>query len=147
MLTFSLANADTFFEVKHFLKQHKTYSANRDDVIYLARNHNKLIGTARLLKIQGAPQALWLRGLFIDTEFRYQGIASQLLNHINKQELHPSAQIFAFVEPHLQDFYLGNHYRLIDDSELPNKLQDRFMRAQQRNKKWLCFVTEETNLG
>lgn len=143
MLAFSQANAETFYEVKHFLKQHKTYSANRDDLIYIVRDDQKLIGTARLLGIEGATSALWLRGLFISPKFRHQGIASQLLSYIRQQQLKESTEkIFAFVEPHLHDFYIGNNYQLIDNAMLPEALQQRLNRAQQHNKKWLCFAID-----
>lgn len=143
-LTFSLATADEFYEIKHFLKRNKIDSANRDDFIYIVRLNNTIIATARLLKIENSQNALWLRGLFVANEYRHLKIASQLLNHIkiNLQEKPSYNTLYAFCECHLKPFYLSNQYQLILPSYLPKALQKRILRAQQNGKNWLCFTQQ-----
>ena len=141
-LTFNTAKEHDFYEIKHFLKRNKTYSANRDDLIYLVRSNNALVATARLLNIEGSDCALWLRGLFVAEEFRHNKIASQLLEHIHTDLLinQKTDCIFAFAEPHLNHFYLQNQYQIIEPDLLPISLKQRFTNAQQQGKKWLCLM-------
>lgn len=143
-LNFDIATNEQFYEIKHFLKKNQTYSANRSDKIYTVRHNNKLIGLARLLKVDDCVKTFWLRGLFIETSLRKQGIASELLNYIRKQEnqLAEITSIIAFAEPHLQAFYEKNQYPQIPVNQIPNSLQERFKNAQNQGKKWLCLQTQ-----
>ncbi|GAB6070814.1 hypothetical protein JCM30760_19110 [Thiomicrorhabdus hydrogeniphila] len=139
---FSLATENEFYEIKHFLKRNKTYSANRDDLIYTVRSNNTLIATARLLKITDSKNALWLRGLFVANEYRQLKVASHLLGFIKKdlQKNHNTNTLYAFCEAHLETFYLQNQYHNISPSDLPKTLHDRIQSAQQNGKNWLCFT-------
>jgi len=143
-LTFSLATADEFYEIKHFLKRNKIDSANRDDFIYIVRLKNTIIATARLLIIENSQNALWLRGLFVANEYHHLKIASRLLTHIksNLQKKHCYNTLYAFCECHLKPFYLSNQYQLIVPSHLPKALQERILKAQQNGKNWLCFTQQ-----
>lgn len=140
-LTFSIANSGEFYEIKHFLKRNNTYSANRDDTIFLVRSGKTLVGIARLLKVNDANDTLWLRGLFISEHWRGKGIATQLLlavqQHLNKQS--NIKTLYAFAEPHLELFYKHNQYKITDAEELPNTLKITYSNALHQGKKWLCL--------
>jgi len=141
-LSFSIANNEEFYEIKHFLKRNKTHSANRDDIIYLVRAGTSIIGLARLLKIDDQAGALWLRGLYIQDPWRNKGIASQLLLEIlqSQQNQFKTKSLFAFAEPHLAPFYNHNKYEIIDKSALPQSLKQKYCNAQEQGKNWLCLV-------
>ncbi|WP_029408078.1 GNAT family N-acetyltransferase [Thiomicrorhabdus sp. Milos-T2] len=143
-LNFDIATNEQFYEIKHFLKQNQTYSANRSDKIYTVRNNHKLIGLARLLSLDDCVKTFWLRGLFIESGSRNQGIASALLTYIRKNEtqLAEITSIVAFAEPHLQAFYANNRYQEVSVNHIPNSLQDRFNNAQNQGKNWLCLKTK-----
>lgn len=141
-LNFSLASKEEFYEIKHFLKRHNTYSANRSDIIYIARSGKRLIGLARLIAIDDCNDALWLRGLFIDEAWRHKGLATSLLNFLYKNQIE-SLQIkstIAFAEPHLKKFYQKNNYTEVTIDELPPSLKDRLESAYSQGKKWLCLM-------
>ena len=140
-LNYRIATEDEFYEIKHFLKRNNTYSANRNDTIYLVRYREKIIGLARLLKVEGATNTLWLRGLYINNKWRSKGIASELLSKIYKelQRQDKIKHIYAFAEKHLEHFYKHNAYQEIHKDLLPISLKQKFENAQQQGKKWLCL--------
>ncbi|BCN93927.1 hypothetical protein THMIRHAM_17120 [Thiomicrorhabdus immobilis] len=140
-LTFEVASSEAFYEIKHFLKRNQTHSANRGDKIYIVRNHLKLIGVARLLPVEDSPTTFWLRGLFVESAWRKQGIASQLLEHIANQEKsnREIKMIAAFAEPHLLKFYQRNHYTETAITNLPDSLKQRIEQAQSQGKTWRCL--------
>lgn len=141
MFEYSIAKAEEFYEIKHFLKQQKTHSANRDDLIFCVRHERKLIGLARLLVVNNNNDALWLRGLYISPDWRSKGIASTLLtkieNHLAKKG--DVKRIIAFAETHLQLFYETNDYQNLDLTFLPESLALRYKQASAQGKNWLCL--------
>jgi len=143
-LNIKIATIEEYYEVKHFLKKNQTYSANRGDIIYIVRVDKKLIGIARLLKIEDDLNSLWLRGLFIEDIWRNQGIASQLLSSIYQSQKNTGKikLIYAFAEYHLEHFYKQNSYKLFEPAQLPDSLQTRFLNAKKQGKKWLCLVKQ-----
>jgi len=143
LIKLSLASATDFFVIKHFLKQHKENSANRNDLIYMVRYQTKLIGLARLVQIEDVikPQ-YWLRGLFIETDFRQQRLATHLLDFIacDLKNHHDHFEIFAFPFVHLQQFYKQNGYKTIEVTDLPISLQKTYRNALNQGKNWLCMA-------
>ena len=141
-VNFAIASKDEFYEIKHFLKRHNTYSANRSDIIYTVRLDKKLIGLARLINIANDTNTLWLRGLFIDEAWRNKGLATSLLSYLYKDQI-KSLQIksiVAFAEPHLKTFYQQNNYTEITMEQLPPSLKNRLENAYSQGKKWLCLI-------
>lgn len=139
----SLASTTDFYEIKHFLKQHKESSASRNDLIYTVRYQTKLIGLVRLLHIEGASQPqYWLRGLFIETEFRQQGLATHLLTlmDMDLQSRHDNFEILAFPYIHLKSFYEQNGFYSIQLKDLPVSLQNTYQNALNQGKTWLCMA-------
>ena len=141
-VNFSIASKDEFYEIKHFLKRHNTYSANRTDIIYTVRSDKKLIGLARLINIDDCNDALWLRGLFIDEAWRNKGLATSLLNYLYKNQIESlqTKSIVAFAEPHLRKFYQQNNYTEVTMEHLPPSLKNRLESAYAQGKKWLCLM-------
>jgi len=141
-VNFSIASKDEFYEIKHFLKRHNTYSANRTDIIYTIRTENKLIGLARLITIDDDNNTLWLRGLFIDEAWRHKGLATSLLNYLYKNQIEPleTKSIVAFAEPHLKQLYQKNNYAEVTMEHLPPSLKNRLENAYSQGKKWLCLM-------
>lgn len=141
-LNFTIASKDEFYEIKHFLKRHNTYSANRTDIIYTVRSDKKLVGLARLINIDDDSNALWLRGLFIDEAWRHKGLASSLLNYLYKNQIESlqTKSIVAFAEPHLRKFYQINNYTVVTVEQLPPSLKKRLENAYSQGKKWLCLM-------
>ncbi len=144
LIKLSLASATNFYEIKHFLKQHKESSANRNDLIYLVRYQAKLIGLVRLVQLEGAikPQ-YWLRGLFIDSDFRQKRLATHLLDLMTSdlRTRHGHFEILAFPYVHLKQFYEQNGFNLIDLNQLPTSLQNNYKNALNHGKTWLCMAS------
>ena len=141
-VNFSIASKDEFYEIKHFLKHHNTYSANRTDIIYTVRSDKKLIGLARLINIDDDKNTLWLRGLFIDEAWRNKGIATSLLNYLYKKQIESSQtkSIVAFSERHLKKFYQQNNFTEVTIEQLPPSLKKRLENAYSQGKRWLCLI-------
>jgi len=141
-VNFSIASKDEFYEIKHFLKRHNTYHANRTDVIYTIRSENKLIGLARLITVDDDDNTLWLRGLFIDEAWRNKGLATSLLNYLYNNQIKSleTKSIVAFAEPHLKQFYQQNNYTEVTMEQLPPSLKKRLENAYSQGKKWLCLI-------
>lgn len=143
LIKLSLASAMDFFEVKHFLKQHKESSANRNDLVYMVRYQTKLIGLARLVPIENTQEPqYWLRGLFIETHFRQHRLATHLMDFMTSdlKNQHDHFEIFAFPFGHLQQFYKQNGYKTIEVTDLPINLQKTYRNALNQGKNWLCMA-------
>lgn len=142
LIKLCLASTSDFFEIKHFLKQHKESNASRNDLIYTVRYQTKLIGLARLIPVKDAikPQ-YWLRGLFIETDFRQQRLATNLLDVMTSDLIarHDNFEILAFPYVHLKQFYEQNGFNSIDLNQLPASLQKTYQNALNQGKTWLCM--------
>ena len=142
LIKLCLASTSDFFEIKHFLKQHKESSASRNDLIYTVRYQTKLIGLARLIPVRGAIKPrYWLRGLFLETDFRQQRLATHLLDFMTSDFLMirqpPRSTLFPYV--HLKQFYKQNGFNSIDLNQLPASLQKTYQNALNQGKTWLCM--------
>lgn len=69
----------------------------------------------------------WLTSLYTAPEYRRQGVASQLIQHL--QVTHQASPLWLFCHPDLQHFYrtLG----FINTQQLPDSLSQRLARYQQ----------------
>ncbi len=143
LIKISLASTPDFFEIKHFLKQHKESSASRNDLIYTVRYQKKLVGLARLIPIEDAiePQ-YWLRGLYIEADFRQLRLATHLLDFIasDLKNRHDHFEIFAFPFVHLLQLYKQNDYKTVEITDLPINLQKTYQNALKQGKSWLCMA-------
>ncbi|WP_019555689.1 GNAT family N-acetyltransferase [Thiomicrorhabdus arctica] len=142
LIKLSLATTADFFEIKHFLKQHKESRANRSDLIYIVRYHTRLIGLARLVQMRDTIESqYWLRGLFIETDFRQRRLATHLLDLMNSdlKSRHNKFEIFAFPYVHLKQFYEENSFHSIRLSDLPLSLQNTYRNALKQGENWLCM--------
>ena len=143
LIKLSLASAADFFAIKHFFKQHKQSSASRNDLIYTVHYQTKLIGLARLIPIEDSVKpSYWLRGLFIETDFRQQRLASHLLNFITSDlnVRHDTFEILAFPHAHLNALYKRCDFQTIDINHLPISLQLTYQNALNQGKHWLCMA-------
>lgn len=143
LIKLTLAATTDFYEIKHFLKRHKENSASRNDLIYTVHYQTKLIGLARLIYIRDTvkPQ-YWLRGLFIEADFRQQGLATQLLDFMTTdlKTRHNNFTILAFPYRHLKQFYKQNGFNEIDLNHLPTSLQNSYQNALNQGKTWLSMA-------
>jgi N-acetylglutamate synthase-like GNAT family acetyltransferase len=136
-VTYCEAQEQTFYQLKHFLKQHGQAAAGKGDRNFIALHQQQhIIGCARLIALDES-RAFWLRGLFVAPDWRHQGIASQLLKFIHHQT--QQAGVFAFAEPHLEPFYQQAGYRLCDYSDLPANLQQRYSADKVHQHGWIIL--------
>lgn len=143
LIKLSLASATDFFEIKHFLKQHKESSASRNDLIYTVHYQAKLIGLVRLVPIENTIKPeYWLRGLFIETDFRQQHLATHLLDFMTSdlKSRYDHFKILAFAYVHLKQFYEQNGFNSIGLNHLPLSLQNTYQNALNQGKTWLCMA-------
>lgn len=147
LITMHYATEADLFEIKHFLKRHKQSSAQRDDSIYMVRHQKRLIGIARLVEIFHKCEITqyWLRGLYIEASWRQQGLATQLIafmdQHVIESKISSKCdiEIVAFPLSHLESFYLRNGYQPLEPSKLSIILQERYQKALNQQKRWLCM--------
>jgi N-acetylglutamate synthase-like GNAT family acetyltransferase len=143
LIKISLADATNFYEIKHFLKQHKESSASRNDLIYIVRDKKRLIGLVRLLEIEDSqtPQ-YWLRGLFIEPAYQQKRLASQLLELMaaDLKARHEHFAIWAFPYIHLNKFYGRNGFQSTEVNKLPTNLKNTYQNAIKQRKTWLCMA-------
>lgn len=133
-----------------FLKRFKQGKAAKGEHHFVIYLDSKLVGTARLIPLESLDNQqacqYWLRGVFIDPDYRHQGLASilvsELANWVKTQST--SADIFAFPLAHLLPLYAPLGYTDCSAETLPKPLQERWSRAQQQGKTWLCMVNKLT---
>lgn len=156
-IEFKRLNRADLFALNHFLKQHKEPKVGKADLAYWLkqvekeienrsdnqgsiRPINKIIGSARLIPLQ-AQSSFWLRGVFIDSTSRKQGLGTKLMQQLHQSitQEHENVYIYAFPLGHLQSFYEKLGYQLLNKQALPIELKQRYERAEQQNKGWLCM--------
>ncbi|WP_178863757.1 GNAT family N-acetyltransferase [Thiomicrorhabdus cannonii] len=141
-ITFSEAQDQAFYQLKHFLKQHGEAAAGKGDRNFIALHHPQhIIGCARLIALD-EEACFWLRGLFVAPDWRHQGIASQLLQYMHRQT--QQAGVFAFAEGHLAGFYQQAGYRPCSYADLPPSLQRRYSAEKISQQRWLTLRYEPT---
>lgn len=140
-ITFSEAQDQAFYQLKHFLKQHGEAAAGKGDRNFIARHNQSVIGCARLIVLNEKP-TFWLRGLFVAPDWRHQGIASNLLQFMHRQT--QQAGVFAFAEGHLAGFYQQAGYRHCSYADLPSSLQRRYSAEKISQQRWLTLRYEPT---
>jgi len=138
--------------LNHFLKQHHEQSANRGDWNYWLKQGGQILAVARLIPVEVNPvNGLWLRGVFVIEAKRKQGLGHQLMQRVhqdlitklniksNESEQACSFNVYAFPYSHLTQFYQPLGYQTCSDSDLPDTLQKRYIKAQNSRKDWLCM--------
>ncbi len=142
-LTFKKLDLHDLPRLNHFLKQHKESSANKGDCNFWLTYDNQIIACARLQATK-TQHCFWLRGVFVDDNYRKQGLGSEFINRLH-QSLEKKTLIIAFPYEHLHHFYSQLGYQDIEPEQLPKELFERFSKAQKQNKKWLC-MSYKTNI-
>ena len=82
------------------------------------------------LCLTAVAEGYWLTGLFVAPEHRQQGLAQQLIKHI--QTVYCASPIWLFCNPELIDFYQQTNFTIAE--QLPEPLSHRLARYQQYKK-------------
>lgn len=147
-------NPEQFYAIKHFLKQHKEASANRTDWISVLKTYPpttpNILGISRLMPVkismnmpddleqnhQAAfaqrtlPPVFWLRGVYVQPEYRQQSLGSQLITaqqaFVTNRFKTQSVYVYAFAQQALEGFYKKLNFQVIPSSDLPDTLALKF---------------------
>ncbi|WP_396588946.1 GNAT family N-acetyltransferase [Bermanella sp. R86510] len=112
---------------KFYRSQKHKGSASGNDIVYVAYNEDELVGAVRLVPYDNY---YWLRGLYIASVLRNQGIGHTLMMHASEHTRWP---IYCFPYKHLINFYRQVDYVQLAPEQLPNALQQLYQRHQQKS--------------
>jgi len=105
---------------KFYSSQKLNRKANKSDLVFVAKKHSQVIACVLFKPISGL---LWLTGLQVDSKFRKQGIAgeliSQALTAVNKD-------VVTFPYQHLQTWYQRLGFEFVEVEGIPEPLAGRF---------------------
>lgn len=130
-----------YFQTKHFLKLAQQKNWQKEDEVFIAMHASKVIGYARFVALPESGD-LWLRGLFVLSQYRRQGIAANLLqfaHHYLASNKHEFDSVICFPLEHLDNFYRRLGYQTVQLENLPSEIQQRYRQAEQDGKHWLLM--------
>ncbi|NRA53522.1 MAG: GNAT family N-acetyltransferase [Gammaproteobacteria bacterium] len=117
--------------------------ASGGDMVWVARDNSTaksatstavIIAVARLAPIVNKYHLL--TGVYVDDNYRQQGIASQLIEALVNQQ----SPCYTFALNHLELFYLRLGFEPIADDNLPCELAQRFRAYQQQGRKIVAMI-------
>jgi len=134
------AEGTTFLLGNHFLKKHKQVQAGKKDRLYVAQTQDHKIVGAFWFDVQ--PTHYWIRNLFVDPNYRHQGIGTKLIQQALKEV--GSSSCYCFNAPSLAHFYQSIGFTEILANDLPNILQTRLLRYQEKGKNFIAMRFTES---
>ncbi|MBE0493590.1 MAG: GNAT family N-acetyltransferase [Thiomicrospira sp.] len=134
---FKLADTQSWGLIKRFHKQTKLSTPLQTDKVFYVLNNESLVGVARFVQHH---QAWWLRGLYIQPEYRQKHLATQLIEFAFKSL---DAPCYAFAQPNLARFYQTLNFERNTPDSLPKELAVLYKRYQT-NKPHLQIWLRET---
>lgn len=117
---FKQADSDNWGLVKRFHKQTKLRTPQQNDRVFLVLKAESIIGVARFVKQH---QAWWLRGLYIQPDYRQKHLATGLIKFALNSL---AAPCYAFAQPGLTPFYQTLNFQPKQHTELPTELAELF---------------------
>lgn len=104
----------------------------KNEQIVVGYHQQKIICIVRFRPIENF---MLLTGMLVIPDYRQQGIASQLLAFCQAHYL--SENSFCFAYQHLESLYQSAGFSLVEIEQLPNSLQQLFVRYTSSGKKLL----------
>ncbi len=125
---------------KFYRSQKHKGSASGDERVFIASYDDQVIAAVRLVPQQGF---YWLRSLYVKNELRGQHLGLALLTLV-RQQLTPA--IYCFPYTHLEDFYQGAGYSPLASAQLPEPLQQLFVKYRGKGQGIICMVSSATDI-
>jgi len=120
MITYSLLPKIQYpLATKYYRSKGIKNKASSNNIIMIARDNNVIIGVAKLTLID---DLLFLTGVYVDSQLRGQGIASELIRQLCKQQ----STIYTFPYVHLITLYQKLGFLHTTEDLLPYELTQRF---------------------
>lgn len=136
---FKLADPKSWALIKRFHKQSKLSTPQQTDQVFYVLADERILGVARFVQYH---QAWWLRGLYIQTEHRQQGLATGLVEFALKTLNEPC---YAFAQPNLTNFYQAINFELITPDNLPKELGMLYERYQTNKPHLQIWLKQNKN--
>jgi GNAT superfamily N-acetyltransferase len=124
--------------IKHFYKRNGvSFKFVHDEKIFILRNAeaSSVLAVARFLP--RIKSHYLLRNIFVDTQWRLQGLARQLIKEALLQLPYPRCYCYAF--DHLQDFYKSLGFTILPATQVPEDIA-RGYEIYLRSKKTLLLM-------
>jgi len=127
---------------KFYRQMNARGKASGGDRVWVARDNSTvkratsialIIAVARLSPVN---KYHLLTGVYVDDNYRQQGIASQLIEALVNQQ----SPCYTFALSHLEQFYLRLGFEPIADDNLPCELAQRFRAYQQQGRKIVAMI-------
>lgn len=125
------------YQLKHFCKQHKQALPKQDTQGEALFINTRLIGLVKLYPMPNDGQ-YWLRGLYIDPDFRHQGLARLLMNEVHSK-LKADCQITLFSLQHLTEFYKSLGYQETTEQHLSVEIKELWQKSVADGKNWVLM--------
>jgi len=125
-------------EINHLYKiSNDSGRAGPKDALFGLSCDSELVCATRLLNYNGC----WLlRNLCTHPDYRHQGLASQLLQTLQQSGNAPDV-IYTLPLPHLNNFYIRNHYQPVADKQVPEPLCQVLRQSRRRHKGILVMAS------
>jgi len=121
---------------KFYRSQKHKGSASGDERVFIASIEDDMLAAVRLVPHEGY---YWLRSLYVKSELRGNTLGKKLLTLVRQKLTLP---IYCFPYTHLEDFYLNSGYELLALEQLPQPLNQLFVKYQGKGSGIICMVSE-----
>lgn len=125
---------------KFYRSQKHKGSASGDERVFVIFLQEDIIAAVRLVPHDGF---YWLRSLYVKSELRGQNLGQKLLTLVHQKITLP---IYCFPYTHLEGFYLNSGYSLLTLEQLPQPLNQLFVKYQGKGSGIICMVSESASV-
>ena len=118
-----------------FYRQHNNKSkVSGSDIVWVTRYNNDIVAASRLSLV--LPNYRLLTNVFVASDYRKQGIAQQLLQHLCDESL----LTYTFSLQHLQKLYQQVGFQVVRPDELPCELAQMFVAYVKQGRNIVAMI-------
>ncbi|NTS77272.1 GNAT family N-acetyltransferase [Catenovulum sp. SM1970] len=138
MQTMNIRQADKaeIKTINQFYKQQAKGQAKKGECIWLTEHKQQIIAALRIQPLFDEPNSALLLGVFVDPNFRQQGIASKLVTTAcrNWQSDNADKTLYTFPYQKLTAWYQTLGFTSSTRADLPLGIESRYKRYSELNK-------------
>lgn len=105
-------------------------------MVWIAKHQHEIIAACRIMPLPD--QSKLLTGVYVNAQFRQQGIASQLVTQASANQ----TKLFTFALIHLSDFYQTLGFKIMDYNDLPCELAQRFTAYVKQGRQIVAMIKQ-----